>query len=444
MRLLDRTALPALASTLLAGLLLAVPAVAHAQAEEDPEAVDAEDAPDADPDADPEMDPDAEPGDLEGDDDDDDDAALPKPDPNSELSTWGVGGKEPDGRFRPRGKTGKLAELEGEEDDAREEELEGPAELPPPGYAYLDTVIGFGRLGIVGNTEQQQGATDITPTASFLINFGYRIGDTWGVYARFPISTGANNGPEEPFTDGAEDPDEFKQISTGALEIGTAPIFTLTKKLWLPVGLGLTLPTGQGDMFPDPDNRGKLGQAVVNHAAAASRGWEDRALFAYQRVGIIPKVGVVYQIPDLGPGKLWLRADTKFEIMIKTGGTEPVPRADNTIGKVNNVAFNWVLAPDVSYEAFDGLLRGGLKFWVAVGTPLEELVLVADESSVVSPGGAALTFEPYVATHYSFVDDGSFGLDAKLSLVGNAAGEPASGEDGAGTLGLRMGAGVFF
>lgn len=437
MRLLDWTALPALVSTLLAGFLLAVPAVAHAQAEEDPEEAEAGD-PEADPEANPEEAADPE----GGDDDDDDDTALPEPDPNSELSTWGVGGEEPEGRFRPRGKTGKLAELEGEEDEAKQEELEGPAELPPPGYAYLDTVIGFGSLGIVGN--EVQGATDITPTASFLINFGYRIGDTWGVYARFPISTGANNGPAEPFTDGASDPDEFKQISTGALEIGAAPIFTITKKLWLPVGLGLTLPTGQGDMFPDPDNRGKLGQAVVNHAAAASRGWEDRALFAYQRVSIIPKVGVVYQFPDLGPGKLWIRADTKLEIMIKTGGTDPVARVDNTIGKVNNVAFNWVLAPDVSYEAFDGLLRGGLKFWIAAGTPLEELVLVSDESSVDSPGGAAFTLEPYVATHYSFVDDGSFGLDAKISLVGNAAGEPASGEDGAGTLGFRIGAGVFF
>jgi len=435
MSLLDRTALPALVSTLLAGFLMAVPVVAHAQAGDDPDAADAEDAAPADDD-------DTDADEPEEADDDDDVESLPEPDPDSELSTWGVGGEEPEGRFRPRGKTGKLAELEGEEDDSKREELEGPAELPPPGYAYLDTVIGFGRLGIVG--QQTPGATDITPTASFLINFGYRIGDTWGVYARFPISTGANNGPEEPFTGGAQDPDEYKQIATGALEIGAAPIFTITRELWLPVSLGLTLPTAQGDMFPEPDSRANLGRAVVNQAAAASRGWEDRALFAYQRVGIIPKVGVIYQIPDLGPGKLWLRADTKVEIMIKTGGTEPVPRVDDTIGQYNDVAINWVLAPDVSYEAFGGLLRGGLKFWVAYATPFEERVNIVDGATVNSPGGAALTFEPYVATHYAFVDDDSFGLDAKLSLIGNAAGETATGDDGAGTLGLRIGAGIFF
>ncbi|MEM6792225.1 MAG: hypothetical protein AAF715_32220 [Myxococcota bacterium] len=417
----------------IAAVALGWPSASASAQEEDEEEAELERAPD------PEATRDA---DADAGDDDDDEPPLPEPD--SELSTWGVGGEEPEGRFRPRGKTGKLAELEGEEDDRRREEAEGPADLPPPGYAYLDTVIGFGDQSIVG--QNARGATDVTPTASFLINLGYRIGDTWGVYARFPVSTGANDGPQEPFVSDADDPDAFRQIATGAAEVGVAPIFTITRELWLPVSLGLTLPTGQGDMFPDSNSRANLGRAVVNQAAAASRGWETRALFAYQHVGFTPQVGVVYQIPDLGPGKLWLRADTKVEIMIRTGGTDPIQRPDGLIGNNQGNAVNWVLAPDASYEAFDGLLRGGLKFWVAYSTALETLVDANDPSTTVSsPDGAVLTFEPYVATHVPFVDDESVGLDAKLSVIGNAAGEIGdSSVEGAGVVGLRIGAGLFF
>ena len=69
-------------------------------------------------------------GEGEGEDDGDlgegDDEEIPAPveddsmSSGSEGSTWGVGGDEPEGKYKPSGKTGKLAELEEEEEEEDE------------------------------------------------------------------------------------------------------------------------------------------------------------------------------------------------------------------------------------------------------------------------------------------------------------------------------------
>jgi hypothetical protein len=393
-----------------------------------------------------------EPTDVGDDDDDDETSAEPQPgaapQPESESGSWGVGGDEPEGKYKPRGKTGKLKDLEEDEEVEEEEAEEGPPDLPPPGFAYLDTAIGFGDIVVV---EYNTGATKITPTASFLIGVGYRIGDTWQLYARFPISTGEVDGPEEPFIETARNPDTFKQIATGAVEIGVKPHFILSRNLRLPAGLAIAFPSAQGDMYADADNQGDLGKRIVNLGAAASRGWEDRGLFASKRLTLTPSVGVLWQIPDLGPGKLRIGGDTKVEIMIATGGADPRERdlqtninvedADNDElnRKRNDVAVNWVLGGHVWYDFFGGLLSPGLRFWLAVGT--------AEETrGSLDPGGAQFVFEPNIATHVSFLEDEAFGLDARIGYMLPAGGE-LGGDNAlvdASVGGLRITAGFFF
>src|SRR5687767_1697794 len=138
------TCLPtALACALFAGALLASPA-AWAQPEEGEEKKPAE----------------GEAGEGEK---KPDEAAVDTPD----MGGWGVGGSEREGKYRPRGKTGKLKELEKEHggEEGKEAEAALP-KLPPPGFAFLDTAIGFGELVV---PTQTSGATGVTPTASFLI-----------------------------------------------------------------------------------------------------------------------------------------------------------------------------------------------------------------------------------------------------------------------------------
>ena len=93
MSLLQRTTL---LSALLAGLFITVPATAADEAESDEKT--------------------ATDGDVDMGDDDDDAIAPPSDTPADaeapkEDAAWGVGGEEPEGRYRPSGKTGKLKDL---------------------------------------------------------------------------------------------------------------------------------------------------------------------------------------------------------------------------------------------------------------------------------------------------------------------------------------------
>ncbi|MEM9693439.1 MAG: hypothetical protein AAGA56_12895 [Myxococcota bacterium] len=421
------------AATALFAALTTSSAITFAQAADEEgsaeeEATAAEDTPEAMP---------AEEADLDGEDttegDDEDDSGV---------GNWGRGGVDDEpGRYRPQGKTGKLAEID-EEKEKEEEVVSGPPDLPPPGFFNVDTVIGFGDITVIQNPG---GATDVTPTASHVINFGYRFAEMWDVYARIPVSSGAIDGPGESTLDSdlAQDPDAFTQIAFGAVGVGATATIFLSRDLWLPLGLELDFPSGQGDPFPAADNRAALGRAHVQQAAAASRGWEDRGLFAYNRFTVTPKVGVKYDFRDVGPGRLRVAADTKVEIMARTGGSDPLTADQLSDGAVvasyNDVAINFVLGAQAGYELWEGLLTPGLRFWIPYATSFES-------SESLDPGGAGLVFEPSVSTHVPILEDDALGFDGKISLIAPAAGELASGNASfpTGILGFRILAGLFF
>jgi len=357
-------------------------------------------------------------------------AEQPKepPPPPPDLGGWGVGGKDEEGRYKPRGRTGKLKELEDEDADEREQE-EGPMVLPPPGYAYLDTAIGFGLTRVVA---QRTGNTDVTPTASFLIGLGYRIGDTWSVGARFPISTGENNGPVAPQLEGRRDPDAYKQIAIGGIELAARPAFILSRTLRLPASLALVIPTQSGDMNADPDNRADIGMAIVNQAASASRGYVDRALFQHKRFGIVPGIGILFE-----DGALEVGAETKLEIMVKTGGNDPQPPPAPTWepSETRSTVVNWVLGGKFFYGFFDGLLTPGLHLWVVAGT-------AADLTPAQDYTGALFVFEPWVKSDIPFTDDGMIGLN--LGVGATVPAGTLGGTNDAAVYGLRIRTGLFF
>ncbi len=385
-------------------------------------------------------------GEGEGEDDGDlgegDDEEIPAPveddsmSSGSEGSTWGVGGDEPEGKYKPSGKTGKLAELE-EEEEEEDEVADGPPDLPPPGWINLDTYLGVGEILV---PRSEGGPTEITPTAAFIIGTGYRIADMWEIYARFAVASNENNGPRPPFVEGARDPDQYKQISTGGLQIGFRPWIPINRDLVIPVWLAFTLPTGSGDMFAGPDDRANFGKRVVNMAASAASGYRERAIFASKRFGLSPGGGLRWQIPDLGPGKLRVEANTQVDIMIKTGGTEP----DNTglteeeSSTLAGVSVNWLIGGGAGYDLFDELLKVGLNMWLAVGT--------ADETvASLDPGGAQFVFEPNIGTHVDFTGDESFGMDGRVGFILPAGGELGGGGPLGGSIyGFNITAGFFY
>ncbi len=358
----------------------------------------------------------------------------PKPVAIPDTGGWGRGGEEPEGKYKPQGKTGKLKELEDDEQDRLRDSNE-PAELPPAGYAYLDTAFGFGDIRVVAH---ETDVTSISPTVSFLVGVGYRIGRTWELGIRYGISTGINNGPDTPSFAEARDPDSYTQIASGGIEIGVKPHFELSRTLRLPIGLALTIPIGEGDTFASHNERQKIGKVIVQEAAAASRGYEDRALFVHSRFGISPSAGILFD-KEMGPGKLQIAAGTKVEIMVRTGGNEPPTGAQlgpaEAQGELQDAAVSWTLGGGLFYSFFDGLLNPGVRMWLAVATSPET-------KGSIDPGGVSFVFEPNIRTHIPFTSSKKFGIDARVAWT-LPSGSIASDENSI-IWGQRVTAGFFF
>ena len=370
-----------------------------------------------------------------------DTAGAPKKEDEEKLGGWGVGGKEGDGNFKPHGKTGKLKELEDDQEERRIVDAT-PANLGRPGNSWVDVVIAPGGSIIV--PIQVGGPTEVAPGASFVLGTTYRAWDKWEFGIRFGVSSSATNGPRQALLVGSRDPDSFKQIATGNLEVSLRPFFKLTPSTVVPVGLALVLPTAMGDMFADPDSRVELARWNVNQSASAMRGWEDKALFEPHRFAIVPSVGAIYQRPmgsGVAAGTLVLEGRTKLEIMALTGGKDPSidPSAQNVQGDVKDVAVNWLLGGSAGFAMLDGLVTPSLKAWFVYASPTSTF-------GSIEASGAQLVVEPGVATSVPFGASGNLRFQGRLSGILPLGGPLGSGNQAtpAGIAGLRVAAGLSF
>ncbi len=351
----------------------------------------------------------------------------PPPLPPAEPDAWGVGGKDEEGKFAPTGKSGALKE---EEEAAKEREADAkiPDNLGPPGAALVDVMIGFGSINDV--LSDATTPTDTT-IVSIVAGFQYRVAKIWTLGFRFPYSTGTLTGPD------TGDSDDFSTFAVGNLELSLRPSFRITSKLRVPISLALTLPTASGDMLANrAEEPGAYAQALINQAADSSRGWENESLFMPNRFGMVPGVGVTYD-----RNALHLSADTKLEMMFKTGGSDPDPAIDSRHEGVDNagLALNWVLRATGSYDLLNGMVSPGLRMWLAVsGQPMVKKSGTGERSF----SGAQFVIEPTVLGTFPVTP--SMSIRAGLSYL-IAAGGPLGGQYfGSSMGGLRIQAGLLF
>lgn len=348
---------------------------------------------------------------------------LPPPEPDA----WGVGGKDEEGKFAPQGKSGTLKEEEAAAKE-REEDAKRPDNLGPPGAVLIDTMIGFGSINEVLNDATTP--TDAT-IVSIVAGFQYRVAKIWTLGLRFPYSTGSLTGPDQG------DGDDFNTFAVGNLELSVRPSFRVTSRLRIPAGLALTLPTASGDLLINrAEEPGAYAQALINQAADASRGWENESLFMPNRFGMVPSVGVSYD-----SGALHLLADTKLELMFKTGGADPDPSIDSKHEGVEDAgtATNWVLRAAGSYDFLNGMVSPGLRMWLSVtGQPLAK----KSGSGERAFSGAQFVLEPTVLGTFPITP--SISIRAGLSYL-ICAGGPLGGQYfGSSMGGLRLQAGLLF
>jgi hypothetical protein len=350
----------------------------------------------------------------------------PKPEepplPPADPDAWGVGGKDEEGRFAPKGKTGSLKEEE--EDKKDEDDNKGPVDLGPPGAASIEMVVGFGEINEVLND-----ATIPTEATIFSFIFGvqYRFFDIWTIGLRLPYSTGSLKGPLP------SDTDDYNTFALGNLELSVRPSFQVTRRLRIPAGIALMIPMASGDLFADPSvDAGSVAQALINQAADASRGLEESALFASKRFGLVPSVGVTYD-----RGALRITAQTKLEMMFKTGGNDPDPKiqASHEGAELHNPNTNWVTGASIFYGFLDGKVSPGLRTWLAVST--QPITKGTRDFS-----GPQFAIEPAVIGKFPITP--AIAIKAGLSYILPIAG-PVGGRDNSASMGgLRMQVGVLF
>lgn len=333
-------------------------------------------------------------------------APLPPTEPNA----WGVGGKDEEGKFAPQKK--KQSE---EAADA------GAIDYGPKARVGVDAVIGFGDAFVVNSGPGSAPSPFKATVASFVVGAQYRFGDIWGLGIRFPFSSGSVCGPlcqaNAPTAN-----DKFNTFAIGNAAIDVRPTFAISPKLKIPVAVSFYLPLAQGDYFADPTQRGAIAQAIVNQAAAASRGWEDNALFASKRWGIGPSVGVTYDFAGADkPAHFAL--GTKVEIMPRAGGTDAAAPF-----QLASVLTDWVTGASFFYDFLGGKLTPGLRAWLAVASqPVSR--------ETINPNGAQFVLEPDVMGKLPLGKDAK--LAAGIGYVKPIAG-PIGGRDGASMSGLRI------
>jgi hypothetical protein len=200
--------------------------------------------------------------------------------------------------------------------------------------------------------------------------------------------------------------------SLGNLELEGEYVVPLGRRLKLSLGLGVALPTAEGQEIPadlvnqtvSTSNAAAYDRWSLSRAAAFARGYEDNALFDPQRFGLVPRIALSYESRGLS--------------------VEPYVKVENLIGTSTLL--------DASYvgELVGGLRVGyrvhrhvevALRGWVNVGfagTSDDKVTAAAIEPMVAFPLGPV---RPYAGVIVPLAgpphDNGYFGARLGLSAA---------------------------
>jgi hypothetical protein len=340
-----------------------------------------------------------------------DDQEEPPPLPPSSADDWGVGGKEEkEGKFAPPSK----------KKDVDSDAAAGPRSLGPPGAVGVDVVAGFGAMRDVTNDSGKTGITVI----SFVLGARYRIGDAFTLGARFPASTASIRGPQEGKRD------DYNTYAIGNVELSGRYAFDLTRRLRLPIEAAIDFPSASGDLFAAASDQGARAQALVNQAAAYSRGWEENPLFEPKRLGLRIGAGVSYE-----KSALHIDAGTRMDIMVKTGGNPPTTDTGGVDVDVRTPTLTSVTGASVFYDFFDGKLSPGLRAWLAVAT-------LPFYTKTKDYGGPQLVLEPEVASRILLDAEAAVAIKGVLGVIvpvsGQLGGRNLGGQDAGTANGVRL------
>ncbi len=273
------------------------------------------------------------------------------------------------------------------------EAKEGEGKHEEVGKVGLDLVLGWGKVPFAvenaptgGQPVPTYSYADKVPSnvQSFILGGGLEVVEHVEIGARLPF-TFAGFSPNG--TQGRN------ATSFGNLELEGEYGQRVAEGLRLSGSLGVALPTAQGTELP-PDlanapatnvDHSGFDRWSLSRAAAAARGYEDNALFEPNRLGIVPRVGLLYRNHGLS-----LEPYLKLENLIATSSALQQGYVGEFVGGLR-VGY-WV------HKEFEVALRS----WVNVGyagADEDKKTTVAIEPQVVLRFGPV---RPYVGVIVPF------------------------------------------
>jgi hypothetical protein len=273
---------------------------------------------------------------------------------------------------------------EGEHAEGEEEEEEGHEKLE----LGLDLVLGWGK----GPFAVQQLPTSFQPLPMYIRDEAPGASQSFILDAAYKITQALEVGLRLPFTFGRYAPHDGGSRGTtsfGNVEVEAEYEKHLNKAAEVFGAIGLALPTATGNEIPTTEelqaipfnsfDQNGYDRWSVNHAAAASRGYEDNALFEPKRFGIIPKIGLEYRMNKLV--------------------IDPYVKVENLIATTSSLESSYVgeLVPAVRIAySLNKHFEPGLRAWANIGfagSDEDKKTNLVIEPQVV---GHFASFKPYV------------------------------------------------
>jgi hypothetical protein len=250
-------------------------------------------------------------------------------------------------------------------------------------WLTLDMVLGWGKVPFAvqnlpdtGDTELTYSRSDRTETSvqSLVVAASTELTRGWGAGVRVPLTFASFYPAGSP---------SRATSSFGNVELEGTISAPLGRDMRLVGSMDVALPTAQGQEVPAGLQRQSAAstpesaydRGSLSRAASLARGDEDDALFVPQRLGLVPKVGLVYRFRGLR-----IEPTVKVENLIATSSSPQGAYVGQWVGELG-----------VTY-AVDDPLEVALRGWVAV-----EYAGTSEDRTT------AATLEPDLLLHFGWI-----------------------------------------
>lgn len=304
---------------------------------------------------------------------------------------------------RPQPDAPAGAERSSEQGDGHE----APESEEKPFTVSLDLVLGWGKvpfavqnLPTAGSQAITYSRSDAAPSdvQSFVLGGDFEATEHFGVGVRIPFTFGTVSaaGSAARSTTAFENVELESEWST---HLGT--------DLKLVLGLGVALPTAQGEDIPTVASASSVeayDRFSLARAAELARGYEANALFEPGRLGVIPQVSLIYRGPRFS-----FEPYLKVENLFQTSSALDTPYVGELVGALRAGCF---VVPH---------LEAAVRGWVNVGfagTGDDRVVAVTVEPDVVGSFGPVRAYGGVVVPLTGPPEDaGFFGVRLGLAVA---------------------------